>query len=82
MSVQTISQDQLFANFLASVNMEKLTQRFAHFHRNNNQDGKYNEYVYLLRVLRINGISLAYRNDLETKVWDYMISIVERQSKN
>jgi hypothetical protein len=52
-SQQTEEQKQRYLNFLKTVNLVKLSRRYYHFVANNAQDGRYNEYVYLLRVLNI-----------------------------
>lgn len=52
-STEIKEQQERFETFLEKANLVKIGEKLFEFRRKNNQDGRYNDYVYLLRVLGI-----------------------------
>lgn len=52
-SNQVKEQKQRFANFVSHADLKKIGERYFHFQLNDNEDGRYTPYCYILRVLRL-----------------------------
>lgn len=75
-----IAQMERFEFFIETANLEKIGKRMLYMQAHDNQDGRYNDYVYLLRVLSllanvggcyshpgVNGTWNTYRELLQVK---------------
>lgn len=50
---QVQAQKERFESFMQSVNLQKVGERYFYFQLNDNEDGKYNNYCYILKVLKL-----------------------------
>jgi hypothetical protein len=50
---EVIEQKQRFDSFLSSTDLVKIGSRMMFFMFNDNEDGRYNQYCYIHRVLRL-----------------------------
>lgn len=75
---EVTKQKQRFEAFLKSVNLAKVGQRYFHFAANNLQDGRYNQYCYLSRILRL--IPNVNGSMYHPELWKFYIDLLETKA--
>lgn len=69
-STQVQEQKARFEAFMSSANLKKIGERILYYMANNNQDGKYNDYMYVRRVLgQIAKVEGSYQHPNSTRCY-------------
>ncbi len=77
-----VAQMERFDQFIVSANLSKIGERMMFMNGHENKDGRYNGYVYLLRVLSIlANVGGCYSHpNYQSSTWSCYRDILERKA--